>query len=185
MITRLLRRISGQFDPVSEEEALLALYRRRVEIALSEQRFDAALVFLDRMLEVRPREISLRLERALLLESAGQAARALDAYLRLLPRAQQVAPEAALAIRAGIDRLTGGAGQKTNGSEDGTSETDSTAAASAPPIQSPVSETRPGESQNGFPAGITASEEIEVRTAEVAGCDDGGSAIFSPERLTA
>ncbi len=189
MINQILRRISGQVPIQDEQSALVALYHRRYEIALFEERYDSAMVFLDRILEVQPRRLETRISRARLFETIGNSRRAIDAYLRVLPFAEQEDPAAASIVRESLDRLLGN--QKTTGSSEGTISTDETAEESSPSILTEPTVTLPTESQNPFPAGTIAHAE-ETRPVGVPNenppgrsTDSEPEAIFSPERRTA
>ena len=178
MINRLIRRISGQFQAPDEENALLTLYRHRYEIALREERYDSALVFLDRMLEVRPRSLETRMTRARLFEILGNTRRAIDAYLRLLPFAELEDPAAASIVRTSLERLLGGH-QNAAGASPGTISTELTEAAPGPVSQIEETGILETESQNPFPAGtIAQSSFVSKESPEDA-------AVFSPERRTA
>ena len=106
MIDRLIRRVSGSFRaPLAADDAVIDLYRQRYEIAVTEERWDSALVFLDRILELRPKSMEIRALRAELIERSGDRSRAVDAYLRLLPWAEQENPEVGRRVREALDRL--------------------------------------------------------------------------------
>lgn len=179
MIRQILRRFSGQYQIPAEEEALVDLYWKRYEIALFEERFDSALVFLERILELRPRSIETRIARARLFELSGDTRRALDAWLRLLPLAQCEHPLAAEEIRKAIDALigTGETAQNVTGSSEGTTSTVETSPASLDSISSAEMVTLPTESQYPFPAGQMPTESPRSpSTVDPARFDDSSAA---------
>lgn len=61
LISAVLSRLPGAWMSPSPQD-LVALYRMRYEMALEESKFDSALVFLNKILEVDPRNLEAKLQ---------------------------------------------------------------------------------------------------------------------------
>lgn len=112
MIEKLLRSFRSTFGPAAREEFTLdeevALYRHRAEVALEEERWNDALVFLAKILRLNPYDLSARMAVAQTYHYAlKESTKALLSYEKLIAASgYDESNSYSVAAREGIRELT-------------------------------------------------------------------------------
>ena len=84
LISTLLTYLPGAWiDPNNSE--LIALYRLRYKMALQEEKYDAAMIFLNKILEVDPMNVEAKLSKAEIYHRClGDLTQAIDQYNKVI-----------------------------------------------------------------------------------------------------
>lgn len=105
LVSALRGVLPGAFVQPSNQD-LVALYKLRYRIALEEGKYDSALIFLDKILEVEPANAEARLLKGELYHRhMRDYGRAVDTYSRLLRMASERDREISIRARAGLTEL--------------------------------------------------------------------------------
>lgn len=105
LVSALRGVLPGAFVQPSNQD-LVALYKLRYRIALDEGKFDSALIFLDKILEVEPANVEARLLKGEVYHRhTRDYGRAVDTYSRLLRIAGERDREISNRARAGLTEL--------------------------------------------------------------------------------
>jgi len=84
LLSTLMERLPGAwFSPTQNE--LVALYRLRCKMAMDEEKFDIALIFLNKILEVDPLDLEAKLQKGELYHRhLGDYSRAIEQYNKVI-----------------------------------------------------------------------------------------------------
>lgn len=105
LVSALRGVLPGAFVQPSRQD-LVALYKLRYRIALDEGKFDSAIIFLDKILEVEPANVEARLLKGELYHRhIRDYGRAVDTYSRLIRMAGERDREISNRARAGLSEL--------------------------------------------------------------------------------
>jgi tetratricopeptide (TPR) repeat protein len=105
LVSALRGVLPGAFVQPSNQD-LVALYKLRYRIALDEGKFDSAMIFLDKLLEVEPGNVEARLLKGELYHRhIRDYGRAVDTYSRLLRMTSERDREISTRARAGLTEL--------------------------------------------------------------------------------
>jgi tetratricopeptide (TPR) repeat protein len=105
LVSALRGVLPGAFVQPSQQD-LVALYKLRYRIALDEGKFDSALIFLDKILEVEPANVEARLLKGELYHRhIRDYGRAVDTYSRLIRMTTERDREISSRARAGLSEL--------------------------------------------------------------------------------
>lgn len=105
LVSALRGVLPGAFIQPSNQD-LIALYKLRYRIALDEGKFDSAMIFLDKILEVEPSNVEARLLKGELYHRhIRDYGRAVDTYSRLLRIVSERDREITTRARAGLSEL--------------------------------------------------------------------------------
>jgi tetratricopeptide (TPR) repeat protein len=105
LVSALRGVLPGAFIQPTRQD-LVALYKLRYRIALDEGKFDSALIFLDKILEVEPANTEARLLKGELYHRhIRDYGRAVDTYSRLLRMTGERDREISTRARAGLSEL--------------------------------------------------------------------------------
>ncbi len=105
LVSALRGVLPGAFIQPSKQD-LVALYKLRYRIAKDEGKFDSALIFLDKILEVEPANVEARLLKGELYHRhIRDYRRAVDTYSRLIRISSERDREISNRARAGLSEL--------------------------------------------------------------------------------
>ncbi|MBI2213657.1 MAG: hypothetical protein HYU52_08420 [Acidobacteria bacterium] len=105
LVSALRGVLPGAFVQPSRQD-LVALYKLRYRIALDEGKFDSAMIFLDKLLEVEPANVEARLLKGELYHRhIRDYGRAVDTYSRLIRMAGERDREYSNRARASLTEL--------------------------------------------------------------------------------
>lgn len=92
LISALLTYLPGAWINPSENE-LISLYRQRYRMALEDRKYDAAMIFLNKILEVDPLNLEAKLRKGELYHyHLGDYSRAVEQYNKIIRFAPQAPP---------------------------------------------------------------------------------------------